>query len=258
MGEHHQMTRYIVVLAGVLGGAAPAWAGAADLFPEKVKDFGVSARGTILVHYFRFTNTTGQQIQLGQPRVSCGCVSAYILKNQIAPGETTAVIAQMDTRRIPTPGVTKSVTVYVPFFSPTVEEVSLRVQTVCRDDLIMSADTLAFGTVPKGKGAKASAKVTLTTDPSWQVTAAQSTGGYVKVEAKQDSRQGSQVTYEVTATLDKDCPAGNWTSEVFLTTNNPGIPKLRIPVTVNVTNQVASTAEVGSTGPVNEKVTTNR
>src|SRR5688572_8171007 len=97
------MNRYIVVLAGVLGGATPAWAGAADLFPEKAKDFGVSPRGTILVHYFRFTNTTGQAIQLGQPRVSCGCVSAYVLKSQVAPGETTAVVAQMDTRRIPHP-----------------------------------------------------------------------------------------------------------------------------------------------------------
>jgi len=254
MGEHHQMTRYIVVLAGLFGGAAPAWAGAADLFPDKVKDFGVSPRGTILVHYFRFTNTTGQPLQLGQPRVSCGCVSAYILKNQIAPGETTAVVAQMDPRRIPTPYTTKSVTVYVPFFSPTVEEVSLRVQTVCRDDLIMSPDSLAFGTVQKGKGAKATTKVTLTSDPSWQVTAAESTGGYVKVEVKQESRVGSQVTYEVTATLEKDCPAGNWTSDVYLTTNKADIPKLRIPVTVNVTNTVATSADAGTTVPVNAKV----
>jgi len=251
------MNRYIVVLAGLLGGASPAWAGAADLFPEKVKDFGVSPRGTILVHYFRFTNTTGQPLQIGQPRVSCGCVSAYILKNQIAPGETTAVIAQMDTRRIPTPNTVKSVTVYVPFYSPTSEEVSLRVQTVCRDDLIMSPDTLAFGTVEKGKGAKATTKVTLTSDPSWQVTEAKSSGGYVKVEFKQESRAGSQVTYEVTATLDKECPAGNWTSDVFLTTNNPGIPKLRIPVTVNVTNAAAASATAaGETVPVNAKVST--
>jgi len=257
MGEHHQMTRYIVVLAGVLGGASQAWAGAIDLFPEKEKDFGVSARGTILVHYFRFTNTTGQPLQLGQPRVSCGCVSAYILKNTIAPGETSAVIAQMDTRRIPVPGVVRTVTVYVPFFSPSVEEVSLRVSSTCRDDLFITPDTLALGTVQKGKGATTSTKVTLTTDPSWQVTEAKSTGGYVKVEVKQDTRQGSQVTYEVTATLDKDCPAGNWTSEVFLTTNNPGIPKLRIPVTVNVTNQVAA-AEVGSAAPANTKGTTNQ
>jgi hypothetical protein len=251
------MTRYMIVLAGLLAGATHAWAGAADLFPEKVKDFGVSPRGTILVHYFRFTNTTGQPIQIGQPRVSCGCVSAYILKNTIAPGETTAVIAQMDTRRIPTPYTTKSVIVYVPFFSPTVEEVNLRVQTVCRDDLIMSPDSLAFGTVQKGKGAKATTKVTLTSDASWQVTAAESTGGYVKVEVKEESRVGTQVTYAVTATLDKECPAGNWTSDVNLKTNKADIPTLRIPVTVNVTNPAtaaATAADAGGIVPVNTKV----
>jgi len=240
------MNRYIVVLAGVLGGATQVWAGPSDLFPEKVKDFGVSARGTVLVHYFRFTNTTGQPITIGQPRVSCGCVSASILKNQIAPGETTAVIAQMDTRRIPTPYTLKSVIVYVPFFSPTVEEVALRVQTVCRDDLILSPDTLAFGTLDKGKGGKVTTKVTLTSDPSWQVTEAKSTGGYVKVEVKEESRVGSQVTYAVTATLDKECPAGNWTSDVFLTTNKADIPKLRIPVTVNVTNAASASASASA------------
>ena len=43
------------------------------------------------------------------------------------------------------------------------------------------------------------------------------------------------MTYEVTAILDKDCPAGNWVSDINLKTSNPAVAKLRIPVTVNVT-----------------------
>ena len=115
-------------------------------------DFGVSPRGTILVHYFRFTNTTNQPITLGNPRVSCGCVSAAVSTNRVAPGESAAVIAYMDTRRIPTPNVTKSVLVYVPFLAPVHEEVVLRVQTVARDDLMMSPDTLAFRIREEGAG----------------------------------------------------------------------------------------------------------
>ena len=103
-------------------------------------DFGVSPKGTILVHYFRFTNTTKQPLTLGNPRVSCGCVSAAVSTNQVAPGETAAVIAYMDTRRIPTPNTTKSVLVYVHSSAPVQEEVTLRVQTVARDDLMMSPD----------------------------------------------------------------------------------------------------------------------
>lgn len=149
----------------------------------------------------------------------------------------------MDTRRIPTPNVTKSVLVYVPFLTPQQEEVVLRVQTVTRDDLMMSPDTLAFGTVNKGQGSKVSTKVTFLSDPNWKITEATSTGGYVKAEFKEESRSGSTVTYAVTAILDKECPAGNWTSDVHLKTSNSAVAKLRIPVTVLVQTPVAVSPE---------------
>lgn len=236
------MNRFLLAASGVLAVAGSAWAGPSDLFAEKVKDFGTTPRGPVLIHYFRFTNTTNQTLVLGQPRVSCGCTSAAVSKSQVAPGESAAVIAYMDTRRIPTPNITKSVIVYVPFNSPVLEEVSLRVQTVCRDDLIMSPDTLAFGTVAHGHAGRVSTKVTFTSDPNWQITETTSTGGYVKAETKLESRNGSSVTYEVTATLDPACPAGNWVSDVYLDTSNPAVARLRIPVTVNVTAPAATTA----------------
>jgi len=244
------MLRIALAVAWVAVGSGLAFAGPNELFTEKVKDFGVTPKGPVLVHYFRFTNTTNETLTLGQPRVSCGCTSAAVSKNQVAPGETAAVIAQMDTRRIPTPNVTKAVTVYVPFIGATNEEVSLRVQTVCRDDLMMSPDTLAFGSVRKGQGGKVSTKVTFTSDPNWKVTESTSTGGYVGVEHKLDSRSGGMVTYEVTATLDKDCPVGNWTADVFLKTSNPAVASLRIPVTVNVTAPLAVSPESVQFGTV--------
>ena len=244
------MKRLIIAVAALVATAAPAWAGPSELFSEKAVDFGVSPRGTILVHYFRFTNTTNQAISLGNPRVSCGCVSAAVSTNRVAPGESAAVIAYMDTRRIPTPNVTKTVLVYVPFQAPVFEEVALRVQTVARDDLMMSPDTLAFGSVKKGQGAKISTKVTFLSDPNWQVTEAASTGGFVKAEVKQDSRSGGLVTYEITAILDKDCPAGNWVSDINLKTSNPAVAKLRIPVSVNVVASMAVSPESVKFGDV--------
>src|SRR5947208_11616887 len=156
------MLRFVLAVSTVVLTSNMAGAGAGDLFTEKVKDFGTTPRGPVLIHYFRFTNTTGQIISVGQPRVSCGCTSAAVTTNKVAPGETAAVVAYMDTRRITTPYVTKSVIVYVPVTTGNnVEEVALRVQTVCRDDLTMSPDTLAFGTVQKGAGAKLTTKVTV-------------------------------------------------------------------------------------------------
>ncbi|VTR94939.1 Uncharacterized protein OS=Singulisphaera acidiphila (strain ATCC BAA-1392 / DSM 18658 / VKM B-2454 / MOB10) GN=Sinac_5340 PE=4 SV=1: DUF1573 [Gemmata massiliana] len=244
------MTRFVMGLVGVLAFNTLTWAGPNDLFTEKDKDFGVSPKGTVLVHYFRFTNTTKETITLGQPRVSCGCVTPALTTNRVAPGETAAVIAYMDTKRIPNAGITKTVLVYVPFTSPTFEEVALKVTTVTRDDLMMSPDTLAFGTVTKGKGAKISTKVTFTSDANWTVNKATSTGGFVSVEAKLNSRSGSIVTYDVTATLDKECPAGNWTSDIYLETSNTAVAKLRIPVTVAVSAAVAASPEIVAFGSV--------
>jgi hypothetical protein len=237
------MSRFLLATVGILVTSALATAGPADLFEERVKDFGTTPRGPVLVHYFRITNTTNQPLIIGQPRVSCGCTSAAILRNRLAPGETTAVVAQMNTSRIQTPNVTKSVIVYVPFYGPSPEEVALRVQTVCRDDLIMSPDTLAFGTVKRGQVAKVSTKVTFTSDPRWVVGESMSTGGFVHVTHKLESRQGNTVTYEVTAYLDKDCPVGNWCSDVYLRTSNAAVAQLRVPVTVNVVAPVAVSPE---------------
>jgi hypothetical protein len=242
------MTRYALGIVGTLVFGGLALAGPADMFEEKEKDFGVSPKGTTLIHYFRFTNTTDQTVTLGQPRVSCGCVTPALTKNRLAPGESATLIASMDTRRIQYAGVTKSVIVFVPFMSPTFEEVSLKVTTVTRDDLMMSPDTLAFGTVAKGAGGKVTTKVTFTSDANWEVKKATSSGAFVHPEFKLASRAGTIVTYDVTATLDKDCPAGNWVSDLYLETSNAAVAKLRIPVTVNVTAPVAVAAQSVSFG----------
>ena len=244
------MTRIVLVVTSVLVTAGLAWAGPTDMFEEKVKDFGTTPRGPVLTTYFRFTNNTNQTLTLGQPRVSCGCTSASVLKNQVAPGETSAIVAYMDTRRIQTAGVTKSVLVYVPFLTPNQEEVTLKVQTVCRDDLIFAPDTLVFGNIRKGQGGMVSTKVTFTSDPKWEIKTSTSTGAYVKVAHKLESRNGSSVTYEITATLEKDCPAGNWVSDINLETSNATVAKLRIPVSVNVSAPLAVTPEAVQFGDV--------
>jgi hypothetical protein len=239
--------RQLLVCGAVLAVCAgQASASARDFFTEFVKDFGTTPRGPALTHYFQVKNTSTQPVTLGTARVSCGCVSANVLKNQLAPGETTAVVAVMDTRRIPQAGVTKTVTVYVPFLSPVLEEVELKVQAIARDDLVISPEGLAFGTVKKGKGGTATVKLTLYNFGGWQVSEPQSTGQYVSAEVKQVNRQPAEVTYELTATLKDDCPAGNWTADVWVKTNAPGVERLRVPVTVNVVASITANPEAVS------------
>src|SRR5262245_31942058 len=94
--EGEVMSRLLIAVAAILGTTATAWGGPGDLFTEKVADFGTTPKGTVLVHYFRFTNTTNQTLTVGTPRVSCGCTSAAMSRTTIPPGESAAVIAYMD------------------------------------------------------------------------------------------------------------------------------------------------------------------
>lgn len=244
------MQRVLLVGLVVLGWAGATQAAATEYFKETVKDFGTTPRGPVLVHYFTVHNTSGQAVDIGQPRVSCGCVSATVLKSRLGPNESTAVVAQMDSRRIPQAGVLKSVIVYVPFLSPIHEEVHLRVQAIARDDLVLSPETLALGTLRAGQGGKATTKVTLFNQPGWKISDATSSGAYIKPEIKEVDRQATQVTYEISATLDSKCPVGNWTADVWLTTNAPGVEKLRLPLTVNVVSPIVVKPDVVVFGDV--------
>lgn len=237
------MRRAWLAILVVAVGALRADAGGKDYFTEFEKDFGPTPRGPVLTHYFPISNTGKNNVKLGTARVSCGCVSAHVMQSDLAPGESTVVVAYMDTKRIPHANMLKSVIVYVPILAPRQEEVTLKVQTIVRDDLFYSQNELALGNVKKGKPATVSTKVTLMNQGKWDISEVTSTGKFVAGSAKLVNRTASEVTYEVTATLDANCPVGNWTSEMFLKTNGVGLEKIRVPVTVNVTTAIAATPE---------------
>lgn len=231
----------------------PVVAGAASYFSEKEKDFGVTAHGPSLVHYFAITNTSKNKVTMGTPRIQCGCVAVTLMKGELAPGETTYLVGTMNTPKIPNTqlNVPKSVTVSVPFTSPTFEEVVLTLRCVARTDMVWStSDGVSFGTVTKGKPATAKMEVTLFNQPGWEVKKVTSSGAYVKAEAKATKKTTNTVTYELACTLDPKCPAGSWMSELVVETNAPGIEKMRVPVTVTVEQKIAVTPGVADLGAV--------
>ncbi|MGL6075697.1 MAG: DUF1573 domain-containing protein [Fimbriiglobus sp.] len=231
--------------------ASSSWA--SDLFLEKEKDFGTSPRGPILTHQFPVKNTTNEVVVLSNARVSCGCVSAQVSKAVLNPGESSSVIAYMDTKRIPQANTSKTVVVFVTVQRGNIiEEAQMRVTAIARDDLVISPDTFAFGTVRAGQGGKVTTKLTLYTDPNWQIESADSNGIYVKATTKKLPKAINEVgtSYEVTATLDPNCPVGNWVADVWVKSNAPGMNKLRIPVTVNVIAPIAVNPDAPTFGTV--------
>jgi hypothetical protein len=244
-----RITGAVLAMVAVVGSAS---AQAKTYFNHTEFDYGVSAVGPVLVHYYPITNSSKNTVTMGTPRIQCGCVSVTLLKGSLAPGETTFLIASMHTAKIPTQqiGQTKSVTVHVPFLSPVLEEVATKVTVVARPDMIWSTtDGLGFGTVAKGKTAKASMKITLYGNNKWEISKTESSGKFVEAEAKLLTQSNSETTYEINATLKDDCPEGPWMTEVFVKTNAVGIEKMRIPVMVNVVAAITTnpgTLKLGS------------
>jgi hypothetical protein len=243
------MVRYCLVVVASLWAAGPAlsatWADA--LFEEFSKDFGSVPSGPMLTHPFRIVNNTRGPVNISSVRVSCGCVSAVALKGHLEAGESTFVVARMDTTRFT--GL-KSVTIYVQFNQPAFEEVRLWVQANGRNDFTVTPDTLAFGQLKRGGTPSASVLVSFFGTEETQVLEAKSESNYIQPRVQEVRRNDSEVTYQVSAKLRADAPVGKWYTDVWLKTNNPGMAAIRVPLTVEIESALSINPETVTLGQV--------
>jgi hypothetical protein len=158
-------------------------------------------------------------------------VSAAAIKDELAPGQSTAIMAQMDTMRF---YGTRTVTVFVQFDRPRWEEVRLSVRANSRDDLMITPEAFAFGQVTHGNTPSATVDVSFLGNSQWQVIESRCESNYVKTSLKEIKRDGGEVRYQLTARLRSDTPIGKWYSDVWLTTNSPTSPRVRVTVTVEI------------------------
>jgi hypothetical protein len=243
------MLRYGLVMAAVLGTAGPVlsatWADA--LFEEFSKDFGSVPRGPMLTHAFKVVNNTRGDVNIASIRVSCGCVSAVALKGHLQPGESTYIVTRMDTTRFT--GL-RSVTIYVQFNQPAFEEVRLWVQANGRNDFSITPDTLAFGQLKRGGTPTASVLLSFYGNTDVQVTEVKCESNYIQPHVQEVRRSDSEVTYQVTARLRGDAPVGKWYTDVWVKTNNLGMPAIRVPLTVEIESALSVNPETVTLGPI--------
>jgi hypothetical protein len=244
------MSRYSLVLgAGLFWATSPAFSAtwADSMFDSLSKDFGSVPRGPTLVHHFRVVNNTKGPVNISGVRVSCGCVSATALKNYLNPGEETAILARMDSTRFIGP---KSVTIYVQFDRPAYEEVRLWVQANGRNDFNVTPDSLSFGSVRRATAPAAAVMLTFYGAPDTQVTEIKGESNYIQPSIKAVRRTEGEAAFEVTVRLRPDTPVGKWYTDVWVKTNNPSIPQVRVPLTVEVESTLSVSPEGVSLGDV--------
>jgi len=224
------MLRYSIAALLLLSGA-PLWASFPDgVLDERQCDFGVVPRGQQLVHYFRLANNTEQPLHIYNVRVSCGCTTARALNTTVAPGQETAIWANMDSRRFLGH---KAVTIYVSFDQPRYEEIRLVVQAYSRDDIVFSPDGINLGKVHQGEAKAGTMNITFYNGQA-QALEASAESSFLQPSLKETKRTGAETTYQVITKIRPDTPPGVWFTDVWVKTSVPGAPKLRVPVTVEV------------------------
>src|SRR5262249_39978367 len=206
--------------------------------------------------HFGTVNNTNQPVRIANVRVSCGvCSSARALKMNLQPGEETAILATMDSNRFIN---TKTITIYVLFDQPRFEEVRLWMQANSREDVHFSPDNLAFGQVKRGIEAEARITISFLGAAPTQITEVKSESNYVTPTLKQAKRDNAGTAFEITAKLRKDTPVGKWYTDLWLATNNSTMPKLRIPVTVEVEAALSVSPSTVSLGQVKANTESDR
>ncbi len=228
------MLRYIVVL--VLGLSASSMAMAAPwadaLFDQLSKEFGTVPRGPVITHPFHITNKLNVPVRIEGVRVSCGCVTARALTNHIPPGKTSAIVAQMDTSRFLH---SRTVTIYVTLSAGRqMAEVRLWVRANSREDVGVYPDTLAFGRIKRGASPKKTATISLYGRSDYQILRCFADSNYVHVECRPSGQNNHGIQYQLSARLRSDTPPGRWYTDIWVTTNNPSMPRLRVPLTVEI------------------------
>jgi hypothetical protein len=230
------MLRYsLVLVVGLTVGPmltqarAAAWAHV--LFDEVSKDFGSVPRGPLLEHRFRVVNRTNATVNISSIKVACGCTKATTDKMTLKPGEETVLYVTMDTTRFTG---TKSVTIFVNFDQPQADEVRLVVQAYGRNDFTVSPDTLTFGQVKRGNEVAVSAAVTFHGLNGAKITNVRGESNYLVPTVTEKSRSDHEVVYELTTKLRNDTPVGKWYTDVWVETNVQTLPKIRVPLTVEV------------------------
>jgi Protein of unknown function (DUF1573) len=240
--------RYALIAVAGLCLAAPLRAAgwADDMFEDLSKYFGTVPHGTVLYYPFRLTNNTGRAVHISSVRVSCGCVTAWAAKNDVAPGESTIINARMDTHRF---WNHRAVTIFVNFDRPQWEETRLGVSAESRDDLLFEPEEITFGTIRRGSAPKASTAITFVGSDT-QIIKVERGSNYIETALADPNRQNGDTRYTLTASLRPDTPAGKWFTEIWLKTNNPAMPRIRIPLSVDIEQSQSPAPLVLSAAPV--------
>jgi hypothetical protein len=237
---------FLTCLAAAPSQAQQPWH--TTIFAEKSHDFGTVARGSKVRHAFKLVNNTGYDIHIADWRTKCGCTNVKVGARDIPTGTQTTIEATLDTTKFQ--GYKASGLVLV-LDKPSFVEIDLGLTSFIRGDVMLSPGAMDFGIVPRGS--KPVMDLTLNYfggTPNWGITEVKTISPNLTATAKEISRSGGAVRYQLSATLEPSAPAGYFKDEITLLTNDGSIATIPVSVSANVQAAVSVAPGVVNLGHV--------
>jgi len=123
--------------------------GASIAFDSTTRDFGRVSEGAVLKHIFKFANKGNATLEIIRVDSSCGCTSALLSKNKIAPGNSGEIEVVIATKDLPASELSKTVSVMSS--DPRQPVVVLTLTAVVEPEFVISEPSIYFGNVPRGR-----------------------------------------------------------------------------------------------------------
>lgn len=225
------------LVAGLLLGCtlvmpAPAQEWVRDMFETRDHDFGIVPRGAKAEYAFEFTNNYQETLHIASVRSSCGCTSPRFEKADIKTYETGQIICQFNTSSFIG---SKSAVVTVVFDRPFYGEMQLMVKGTIRSDIVTEPGEIQFGEVEQGASKATAVKVSYAGSNQWQISDVRSVNKHLGVELGQASRNNAgQIEYLMKVRLKDSAPAGEFSDQIVLVTNEREYNLVTIPVRGNI------------------------
>jgi len=227
--------------------AAESWGAA--LFKTKRHDFGLVALGAGAEFLFELTNTYDRDLKLISIRSSCTCSSAQFSHSLLKPGETGAVIAQLNTSGQHLRNKSAVLTVLLETVLNNVrrtDTVQLFVSGYIRPDVLLTPGSVEFGAVSEGAAAVRTVLLEYTGRLDWALMKVERSQPYIYARAEEIRREHGEVAYRITAILSEDAPVGYIRDVLRFTTNElqPGkteLVEIVVPVQGVVTASLHAT-----------------
>jgi hypothetical protein len=95
-------------------------------------------------------------------------------------------------------------------------------------------------------------------NPSAKIVEVRTESNYIKATVQETKREGYEVVYHLTAQMRSDAPVGKWYTDIWLRTDNPTMPQIRVPLTVEIESALSLSPDALTLGQVKTQVEAER